>query len=75
MAKKRSTAKKATARRRTSDRSTTKLTSIDRVREHAFSMLSLRERTRTNLYADERIYQSGETIGPRPIHVVELDRP
>jgi Peptidase C13 family len=38
---------------------------FDRVREHAFSALSLRQRTGTNLYLDERIYQSGETIGPR----------
>src|SRR5688572_3965255 len=40
-------------------------TPLDRVREHAFSTLSVRQRTRTNLYVDERIYESGETIGPR----------
>jgi peptidase C13-like protein len=38
---------------------------FDRVREHAFSTLSLQQRTGSNLYLDERIYESGELIGPR----------
>src|SRR6185436_1782733 len=65
MAKKRSVTKRRTVRRSTRAGAIVTVKPLDRVREHAFSLLSLRQRTRTNLYADERVYDSGETIGPR----------
>jgi hypothetical protein len=64
MARKRTATRRRAVRRGARARQFT-ATPFDRVREHAFSTLSLRQRTRTNLYADERICQSGETIGPR----------
>jgi hypothetical protein len=65
MAKKRSVSKRRTARRGARAGTSVITKPLDRVREHAFSMLSLRQRTSTNLYVDERTYPSGETIGPR----------
>lgn len=37
---------------------------FDSVRTHAFSQLSYSRRQKTNLYLDQRVYKSGETIGP-----------
>ncbi len=38
---------------------------FDAVRDHAFSTLSFRQRTATNLYLDSRVHKAGEMIGPR----------
>jgi hypothetical protein len=43
---------------------------FDVVKDHAFSMLSVRERTSTNLYVDRRVYKRGEPIGPRRQNIV-----
>jgi Peptidase C13 family len=38
---------------------------FDIVKDHAFSMLSSRQRTTTNLYVDKKTYKVSELIGPR----------
>jgi hypothetical protein len=37
---------------------------FDRIRAHAFTRLSSRQREKTNLYLDYRVYGEGEKIGP-----------
>lgn len=43
---------------------------LNRVRNDAFGRLSFRQRETTNLHLDERIYDRGETIGPRRQKIV-----
>ena len=47
---------------------------IDRVQENAFSTLTRQQRASTNLFIDERVYRSGEAIGPPMLEIV-AERP
>jgi len=43
---------------------------LDTIRDHAFSMLSVRQRVESNLYVDARVYKADELIGPRRQDIV-----
>jgi hypothetical protein len=47
---------------------------LNRVRNDAFERLSFRQRETTNLHLDERIYDKGETVGPRRQEII-AERP
>src|SRR6266496_3216502 len=65
-------AKRATQKRSRSGKAVTSGPDnrFDVVKDHAFSMLSGRDRMATNLYVDRRIYKRGELIGPRRQEIV-----
>ena len=52
--------------RATTTTTTTTAAVLDRVRQHAFSTLSLRQRTGTNLFVDTRVYKTGEMFYEQP---------
>ena len=52
-----STRPRGRARATTTTTTTTIAAVLDRVRQHAFSTLSLRQRTGTNLFVDTRVYK------------------